>query len=104
MSCHGDLGAASSVAAKRLERPYAGFHKGSEVPHYAADDVGVADDDAEFEVDSERLVSEETAEDDAAYSQSETEVLTAVRRIAPPLSPVFTGSTLSEIALYVQVR
>ena len=33
----------------------------------------------------ERL--EETAEDDAAYSQSETEVLTAVRRIAPPLSP-----------------
>jgi superfamily II DNA or RNA helicase len=32
----------------------------------------------------ERL--EETAEDDAAYSQSETEVLTAVRRIAPPLS------------------
>src|SRR5260370_41241672 len=32
----------------------------------------------------ERL--EETAEDDAAYGQSETEVLTAVRRIAPPLS------------------
>src|SRR6266568_61399 len=58
MNCYGDLGAASSVAAKRLERSCAGFYKGSEVAHYAADDVGVADDDAEFEVDRERLVSE----------------------------------------------
>ena len=48
----------SSVAAKRFERPYARFHERSEVADYAADDAGVADDDAEFEVDHKRLISE----------------------------------------------
>lgn len=54
----GDFGAASSAGAKRFERPHAGFHKGSEVADYTADDVGIAEDDAEFEVDRQRLVGE----------------------------------------------
>lgn len=58
MNCYGDLSATSSVAAKRFERPYAKFHERTEVADYATDDVGVADDDAEFEVDRKRLISE----------------------------------------------